>query len=105
MLSFSRKGYSEVVWRQSSDAFIACLENAFHHFRGVPKRLVIDNLKAAVAQADWYDPEVRPKLQSFAAHERQRVSVGLAVQRFALHDGPLRRVLAPHDDVRRAVAT
>jgi len=34
----------------------------------VPKRLVIDNLKAAVARADWYDPEVHPKLQSFAAH-------------------------------------
>jgi hypothetical protein len=34
----------------------------------VPKRLVIDNLKAAVPQADWYDPEVHPKLQSFAAH-------------------------------------
>lgn len=68
VLSFSRKGYSEVVWRQSSDAFIACLENSFHHFGGVPKRLVIDNLKAAVAQADWYDPEIHPKLQSFAAH-------------------------------------
>jgi transposase len=34
----------------------------------VPKRLVIDNLKAVVARADWYDPEVHPKLQSFAAH-------------------------------------
>ena len=29
---------------------------------------VIDNLKAAVARADWYDPEVHPKLQSFARH-------------------------------------
>ena len=33
-----------------------------------PKTLVIDNLKAAVHRADWYDPEVHPKLQSFAAH-------------------------------------
>lgn len=68
VLSHSRKGYSEAVWRQTTEAFIACLENAFHHFGGVPKRLVIDNLKAAVARADWYDPEVHPKLQSFAAH-------------------------------------
>ena len=50
------------------ESFIQCLENAFRHFGGVPKRLVIDNLKAAVAKADWYDPEVHPKLQSFAAH-------------------------------------
>lgn len=68
VLSYSRKGYSEAVWRQSSEDFIACLENAFRHFGGVPKRLVIDNLKAAVARGDWYDPEVHPKLQSFAQH-------------------------------------
>lgn len=29
---------------------------------------MIDNLKAAVPQADWYDPEIQPKLRSFAAH-------------------------------------
>jgi transposase len=68
VLSHSRKGYSEVVWRQTTDNFIAALENAFTHFGGVPRRLVIDNLKAAVARADWYDPEVHLKLQSFAAH-------------------------------------
>ena len=68
VLSYSRKAYSEAVWRQTSEAFITCLENAFRHFGGVPKRLVIDNLKAAVARGDWYDPEVHPKLQSFARH-------------------------------------
>ena len=68
VLSHSRKGYSEVVWRQTTDQFIAAIENAFQHFGGVPKRLVIDNLKAAVKRADWYDPEVHPKLQSFALH-------------------------------------
>jgi transposase len=68
VLSHSRKAYSEAVWRQSSESFIQCLENAFRHFGGVPGRLVIDNLKAVVAKADWYDPEVHPKLQSFAAH-------------------------------------
>lgn len=68
VLSHSRKAYSEVVWRQTTDNFIAAIENAFYYFGGVPKRLVIDNLKAAVKRADWYDPEVHPKLQSFAKH-------------------------------------
>ncbi len=68
VLSHSRKGYSESVYRQTTDNFIAVLENAFVHFGGVTKTLVIDNLKAAVARADWYDPELHPKLQSFAAH-------------------------------------
>lgn len=68
VLSYSRKSYSEVVWRQTTDNFLACLENAFEHFGGVPQRLVIDNLKAAVKRADWYDPELHPKIQSFAQH-------------------------------------
>lgn len=67
-LSHSRRSYSESVFRQTTDNFILCLENAFHHFGGVPQTLVIDNLKAAVTQADWYDPELNPKLQSFCEH-------------------------------------
>jgi len=68
ILSHSRKGYSEAVYRQTTEAFVQCLENAIHYFGGVPRRLVIDNLKAAVARADWYDPEIHPKLQAFARH-------------------------------------
>jgi hypothetical protein len=68
VLSHSRKGYSEAVYRQTSDEFIRCLENAFHHFGGLPKAIVLDNLKAAVETPDWYDPELNPKLRSFADH-------------------------------------
>jgi len=68
VLSFSRKGYSEAVYHQSTDTFIRCLENAFWHFGGVPRTLVIDNLKAAVKNADWYDPDIHPKIQSFCEH-------------------------------------
>jgi len=68
VLSHSRKAYSEAVFHQNTEAFIAALENSFRYFGGVPKTLVIDNLKAAVKQADWYDPEIHPKLQSFAQH-------------------------------------
>lgn len=67
-LSNSRKGYSEAVTRQTTDNFIACLENAFRHFGGVPKTLIIDNLKAAVSNADWYDPDINPKIQSFCEY-------------------------------------
>ena len=67
-LSFSRKGYSEAVWRQDTETFLRCLENAFRHFGGVPKTVIPDNLKAAVLQADWFDPELNPKLTSFAEH-------------------------------------
>lgn len=68
VLSHSRKAYSEVVFRQTTENLIRCLENAFWHFGGVPKTLVPDNLKAAVLKADWYDPDLNPKLRSFCEH-------------------------------------
>lgn len=68
VLSHSRKAYSEAVYRQTTEDFIRCLENAFWHFGGVPRTLVLDNLRAAVSKADWFDPDVNPKVQSFCAH-------------------------------------
>ena len=68
VLSHSRKAYSEAVFRQTTDNFLRCLENAFLHFGGVPRTLVIDNLKAAVTKADWFDPDLNPKILAFAEH-------------------------------------
>lgn len=68
VLSHSRKAYSEVVYRQTTEEFIRCIENAFGHFGGAPRTLVIDNLKAAVNQADWFDPEINPKIEAFCRH-------------------------------------
>jgi len=68
VLSHSRKAYSEVVYRQTTEDFIRCLENAFWYFGGVPRTLVIDNLKAAVTKADWYDPDINWKIRSFCEH-------------------------------------
>ena len=68
VLSHSRKGYAEAVFRQTTDDFLRSLENAFAHFGGVPRTLVIDNLRAAVTRADWFDPELCPKVRSFAEH-------------------------------------
>jgi transposase len=68
VLSHSRKAYSEAVTRQTTDNFILCIENAFYHFGGVPRRLVLDNLRAAVKKADWFEPELNPKVQAFGAY-------------------------------------
>jgi transposase len=68
VLSHSRKGYSEVVWRQTTESFIRCLENGFRHYGGVVRTLVIDNLRAAVTRADWFDPELNPKMEEFCRY-------------------------------------
>jgi transposase len=68
VLSHSRKGYSEAVWQQTTEGFIRALENAFRHFGGVTHTVVIDNLRAAVSKADWFDPDLNPKVVSFCEH-------------------------------------
>lgn len=68
VLSHSRKGYSEVVWRQDTETFVRCCENAFRHFGGVTRTTVVDNLKAAVLDPDWFDPTLNPKMADFAKH-------------------------------------
>lgn len=70
VLSYSRKAYAESVFRQDTETFLRCLENAFRCFGGVPKTLNLDNLKAAVLRFDWADPELNPKLAEFARHYR-----------------------------------
>ena len=68
VLSHSRKAYSEVVWRQDTETFVRCVENAFRHFGGVTRTTVVDNLKAAVLDPDWFDPKLNPKMADFARH-------------------------------------
>ena len=68
VLSFSRKGYSEALPREGTEEFLRGLEDAFHHLGGAPAILVPDNTKAAVVKADWYDPEINPKVRDFCRH-------------------------------------
>lgn len=68
VLSHSRKGYTEAVTRLTTETFIRALENCFWRLGGVPKTVVFDNAKCAVRQADWYDPELHPKILDFCKH-------------------------------------
>jgi len=68
VLSHSRKGYTEALFRQQTEPFLRALEHAFHAFGGVPKVLVIDQLRAAVKNPDWFDPELNPKVEAFCRH-------------------------------------
>jgi hypothetical protein len=67
-LSHSRKGYTEAMPRQDTESFVRGIENALRHFGGVPRMLVLDNLKAGVLKPCYYDPEINPKFASFCKH-------------------------------------
>ena len=92
VLSFSRKGYSEAVFYQNTETFIRVLENAIRAFGGVPLMLNLDNLKAAVLKADWFDPELNPKLADFCRH--YRINVVPCRPRTPQHKGKVERGVA-----------
>lgn len=67
-LSYSRYMYVQIVFDQKVITFIDCHINAFKYFSGVPQTVKIDNLKAAILKADFYEPEVQKDYAVFATH-------------------------------------
>lgn len=67
-LSCSRHQYAELVFDQRVETWLRCHRHAFEHFGGVPRRLVIDNLKAAIVKAALYDPVVQRSYRQLAEH-------------------------------------
>ncbi len=64
----SRKAYREVVYNQKKETFFLCHIHAFHHFGGIPGKVVPDNLKSAVVKAAFYDPVINRSYQELAKH-------------------------------------
>jgi len=67
-LVFSRHQYVHVTHHQKLEDVIDGLEDAWAYFGGVPARVVVDNLKAAVTKADRYEPEFQRTFNEYAQH-------------------------------------
>jgi transposase len=67
-LSYSRHQYAELVFDQKLPTWIALHRHAFESFGGVPRRIVVDNLKAAVLQALVHDPVLGEAYRRMAQH-------------------------------------
>jgi len=67
-LSWSRHQYVEFVFDQKVATWLLCHRHAFEYFGGVPERVVVDNLKAAIVRAAWDDPEVQRSYRECAEH-------------------------------------
>ena len=69
VLCYSRRMYLEFTVSQQMEFFLACHENAFAAFGGVPQRLMVDNLKSAVLQRlVGAAPVFNPKYLDFSRH-------------------------------------
>jgi transposase len=67
-LSFSRYSYVEFVFDQDVATWLRCHRRAFEWFGGVPRRVVVDNLKAAIVKAVLYDSIVQRAYRECAEH-------------------------------------
>lgn len=68
VLCYSRLMYCETVFDQEVKTFIRCHEHAFKYFGGVPKTVKIDNLKAAILEANFYEPVYQKQYEEFAKY-------------------------------------
>jgi transposase len=67
-LSFSRHQYVEFVFDQTVETWLRLHRNALSYFGGVPRRIVLDNLKAAIIKASVEDPAVQRSYRDLAEH-------------------------------------
>jgi hypothetical protein len=67
-LSYSRHQYVEFVFDQKVGTWLESHRHAFEFFGGVPQRVVIDNLKAAILSACWDDPQVQQSYRECTEH-------------------------------------
>jgi len=67
-LSYSRHQYAELVFDQRIPTWLGLHRRAFTSFGGVPAKVVLDNLKAAVLEAALHDPVLSEAYRRFARH-------------------------------------
>jgi transposase len=67
-LCYSRHQYAEIVFDQKVSTWLALHQRAFESFGGVPRRVVPDNLKAAVKKALVLDPILGEAYRRMALH-------------------------------------
>jgi transposase len=67
-LCWSRHQYVEFVFDQRMETWIGCHRRGFESFGGIPRELVVDNLKAAVLRAALDDPRLAEPYRKLAQH-------------------------------------
>lgn len=68
VLGASNYPYAQATWTQSLPDWIGSHVRALTFFGGVPQLVILDNLKAGVAKACRYEPELNPTYADWARH-------------------------------------
>jgi transposase len=68
VLCYSRMGYIEFTLSQRKAEFYRCLDNALQYFGGSPRKIVFDNLKAAVISGSGRHAVLHPEFLALCGH-------------------------------------
>ncbi len=68
VMAMSSYTFGEFTFTQKREELTRSMENAFRYFGGVTPYVTVDNQKAAIDRAHWYDPDVNPTFVDFANH-------------------------------------
>ena len=67
-LRYSRRSFRRVVWKSSQQVWAQLHEQAWAHFGGSTRYVVLDNLKEGVLKPDLYEPALNPVYAAMLAH-------------------------------------
>jgi transposase len=67
-LRYSRHSFRRVVWKSSQETWARLHEQAWRHFGGSCRYVVLDNLKEGVLKPDLYEPGLNPVYAAALAH-------------------------------------
>lgn len=67
-LGYSRKAVRLLAWASSTQVWAELHERAFRRLGGVPRVVVLDNLKEGVLRPDIYEPTLNPLYRDVLAH-------------------------------------
>jgi transposase len=67
-LSYCRLPYVEFVFDQGQATWVRCHIQAFEFFNGVPRRIILDNLKSGILRPNTYDPVFNRAYAECARH-------------------------------------
>jgi transposase len=67
-LSYSRHQYVEFVFDQTVETWLLLHQHAFEYFGSVPRKVVLDNLKAGIVKACFDEPQVQRAYRDCAEH-------------------------------------
>ena len=73
-MGYSGYVFAIATWSQNLEDWMYANMKMLEYFGGIPKQIVVDNLKSGVKHAHIYEPDINPQYSKFAEHYSVAIS-------------------------------